>query len=73
VCDPLRLTVMKAPHPGLCDRCVHRRNVVTATSRFVLCARALSDPAFAKYPRLPVIRCPGFVATPPDAPVGRVG
>jgi hypothetical protein len=60
---------MTPPPAGLCDRCVHRRDVVTATSRFVLCTRALGDPAYAKYPRLPVIRCPGFDAAPPDAPV----
>jgi hypothetical protein len=64
---------MPTPLAGLCDRCLHRRDVVTATSRFVLCTRALSDPAFAKYPRLPVIRCPGFEAAPPDPPGGTAG
>jgi hypothetical protein len=25
-----------------------------------LCDRSASDPAFAKYPRLPVLQCPGY-------------
>jgi hypothetical protein len=32
-------------------------------STFWLCALSASDPRFPKYPRLPVLRCPGFVAT----------
>jgi hypothetical protein len=31
---------------------------------FWLCARSADDPRFAKYPRLPVLRCPGFEPPP---------
>jgi hypothetical protein len=55
-----------APRPGLCDTCAWRRDVVTTRSRFVLCARGIDDPAFAKYPRLPVIACAGYTPVPPD-------
>jgi hypothetical protein len=44
---------------GLCESCRWQREVSTARSTFVLCARGLTDPAFAKYPRLPVRECPG--------------
>jgi hypothetical protein len=66
--------VIDTPLAGLCARCAWRRDVVTATSWFVLCTRALDDPAFSKYPRLPVIHCSGYTAAPPDrAPAGKVG
>jgi hypothetical protein len=29
-------------------------------SEFSLCRRSRTDPAYAKYPRVPVLRCPGF-------------
>jgi hypothetical protein len=29
-------------------------------SIFFLCQLALTDPGFAKYPRLPVLSCPGY-------------
>lgn len=35
---------------------------------FVLCTRALVDPAYAKYPVLPVVTCPGFEPPAPDRP-----
>lgn len=48
---------------GLCRRCVWARRVETARgSVFRLCRRHRSDPTYRKYPRLPVIRCPGFEA-----------
>jgi len=47
---------------GLCRDCVHRRDVQTAKgSRFVYCEKSRDDPAFPKYPRLPVVRCGGYV------------
>jgi hypothetical protein len=49
------------PRAGLCERCAWRRDVVTANSRFVLCRRAFDDPAYPKYPRLPVLQCAGYV------------
>jgi len=51
---------------GLCDRCRHQRLVAnTRGSCFSLCERSRDDPAYPKYPRLPVRACAGFV------PVGR--
>jgi len=46
---------------GLCGECRHARRVESAKgSVFWLCARSAVDPRFAKYPRLPVLRCVGF-------------
>jgi hypothetical protein len=47
------------PH-GLCETCRWRRDVTTGRSSFVLCTRGLDDPAYPKYPRLPVMECPGY-------------
>jgi hypothetical protein len=50
-----------APAAGLCDRCRHQQVVTTRRgSRFSLCKRSKTDPAYPKYPRLPVLRCAGF-------------
>jgi hypothetical protein len=52
-----------APHPGLCAACLHAQKIVSERgSEFWLCRRGLTDPAFPKYPRLPVTRCSGFEA-----------
>jgi hypothetical protein len=32
----------------------------TRGSVFSLCRRSREDPAYPRYPRLPVLRCPGF-------------
>jgi hypothetical protein len=49
------------PNAGLCDRCRHQQLVPnTRGSVFSLCRRARTDPAFPRYPRLPVSSCPGF-------------
>lgn len=45
---------------GLCARCRHGRAVAGARSTFWLCERSRTDPAYPRYPRLPVVRCPGF-------------
>ena len=46
---------------GLCDRCRHQQLVPnTRGSVFSLCQRSRTDPAFPRYPRLPVASCPGF-------------
>ncbi len=48
-------------HAGLCDRCIHQKLIRnTRGSVFSMCRRAKVDPAFPKYPRLPVTRCAGF-------------
>ena len=50
-----------SPGAGLCDSCAHQRLVrTTRGSVFSLCERSRTDPAYPKYPRLPVIACPGY-------------
>lgn len=56
-------------HAGLCGQCVWRRQVAGAASTFIMCTRGLTDPAYAKYPVLPVRACRGF--EPQAAPDGR--
>jgi hypothetical protein len=53
---------------GLCARC--RFAVVQPSargSRFWRCLRADSDPAYRRYPPLPVLRCAGFEQRPQAA------
>ena len=46
---------------GLCESCLWSRRVVSAKgSEFWLCGRSETDPGFPKYPRLPVLHCPGY-------------
>jgi len=46
---------------GLCADCRHAGQVTSDRgSHFWLCRLAARDPDFAKYPRLPVLRCPGY-------------
>jgi hypothetical protein len=50
------------PDAGLCDRCRHQRVIRnTRGSTFSLCELSKTDPAFPRYPRLPVRACDGFV------------
>lgn len=47
--------------PGLCGGCRYCRRVESSRgSVFVFCELSLSDPTFAKYPRLPVLSCQGY-------------
>jgi hypothetical protein len=51
---------------GLCAVCRHGRVIVSDRgSRFVLCARSKTDPAFPRFPPLPVRACRGCEAVPP--------
>jgi hypothetical protein len=51
------------PDAGLCDRCRHQRLIKnTRGSVFSLCELSKTDPAFPRYPRLPVKSCAGFTA-----------
>jgi hypothetical protein len=53
--------VASRPEAGLCDSCAHQRIVGnTRGSRFSLCERSRTDPAFPRYPRLPVTDCVGY-------------
>jgi hypothetical protein len=57
------------PGRGLCDGCAHQQLVPnTRGSVFSLCLRSRTDPAYARYPRLPVRECPGHE---PRAAAGR--
>jgi hypothetical protein len=56
---------------GLCADCDFARRIESARgSQFVLCERSRTDPAFPKYPRLPVIACAGYApkSTPEEQP-----
>lgn len=56
---------MSGPDAGLCDRCRHQRLIRnTRGSVFSLCERSKTDPGFPRYPRLPVLSCPGFQRRP---------
>jgi len=47
--------------PGLCGDCRHAQRIESDRgSVFVRCELALTDPRFAKYPRLPVLNCAGY-------------
>jgi hypothetical protein len=53
--DPLNPEVS-----GLCASCVHA--LVRPTKKgtvYLRCGRAVTDPTFARYPRLPVLACRG--------------
>jgi len=50
---------------GLCADCFHSRRIESAHgSIFILCELSLTDPDFAKYPRLPVLTCDGYKKKP---------
>jgi hypothetical protein len=64
------------PRAGLCDACVHQQLVRnTRGSEFSLCRRSRTDPAYPKYPPIPVRACAGFEprpAQPAEEPRERV-
>jgi len=50
---------------GLCADCIHSRVIESSKgSRFLFCQLSQSDPSFPKYPRLPVLTCPGYSRKP---------
>ena len=50
---------------GLCANCVHARLITSSKgSQFLFCQLSQSDPAFPKYPRLPVLQCSGYTPQP---------
>jgi hypothetical protein len=59
-----------APRAGLCDTCRHQQIVPnTRGSVFSLCRRSRAEPErFARYPRLPVLRCSGYERSQGKAP-----
>lgn len=55
------------PQNGLCDNCRHQRLVPnTRGSVFSLCERSKTDPNYPRYPRVPVLSCPGYEPAPED-------
>jgi hypothetical protein len=55
-----RLLQILAVHPGLCATCEHLLLLASPRSVFVRCGLADTDPAFVRYPPLPVRACPGY-------------
>jgi hypothetical protein len=52
----------ESPAAGLCEECVHSKRVGSARgSVFRLCMLHETDARFAKYPRLPVVQCTGYL------------
>jgi hypothetical protein len=52
---------MARPPAGLCESCRHQQLIRnTRGSEFSRCERAKTDPAYPKYPRLPVMKCAGW-------------
>jgi len=46
---------------GLCESCAFCRRIRSDRgSLFYLCERSFHDPAYPKYPRLPVLACGGY-------------
>ncbi|HEY4809623.1 MAG TPA: hypothetical protein VIH71_01070 [Solirubrobacteraceae bacterium] len=60
---------MRGSRAGLCDTCEHQQLVHnTRGSTFSLCRRSREDPDYPRYPRIPVLECPGYGRReqPPD-------
>jgi hypothetical protein len=59
-----------SPAPiGLCANCQHSRKIQSDRgSLFFLCNLSATDPAFPKYPRIPVVSCPGYRPISDEAP-----
>ncbi len=52
---------LESERVGLCFFCQHTQLVRTDRgSVFYQCQRAATDPRYPKYPRLPVLHCPGY-------------
>jgi hypothetical protein len=54
------MTPTRSQPTGLCASCAHARAVSTPRSEFLLCERSKHDARFERYPRLPVLACPGY-------------
>ena len=49
---------------GLCADCAHAKRIASdRESVFWMCQLSATDSRFAKYPRLPVLSCEGYVQT----------
>lgn len=61
--DDRALLARLGPPAGLCATCVHRELKASARSVFLRCTLADVDPRFLRYPPLPVVACPGWLAS----------
>jgi hypothetical protein len=53
---------ISANDSGLCADCAHARRITSDRgSAFVQCQLSFTDSRFAKYPRLPILICSGYV------------
>jgi hypothetical protein len=53
---------------GACSTCLHQKIIRSGRgSEFSMCLRHRTDPAYAKYPSIPVLRCPGHEPGPSAA------
>jgi hypothetical protein len=52
--------------PGLCADCRHLELVSSPRSVFARCGRSRTEPAFPRYPALPVRSCAGFEPMTPE-------
>jgi hypothetical protein len=51
---------------GLCASCEHARRVSASRVVYWMCRRSLTEARYEKYPRLPVLACPGYERRPGD-------
>jgi len=61
------------PPAGRCADCRHAELVASPRSRFLRCRRADTDPAYPRYPSLPVVVCAGHEPAPGAPAAGRRG
>ncbi|HEU5142407.1 MAG TPA: hypothetical protein VFU04_04535 [Solirubrobacterales bacterium] len=55
------MTRVDAGRFGLCDECRHQQLVRnTRGSVFSLCLRSRTEERYPRYPRVPVLACPGY-------------
>ena len=57
-----KVSIADISHVRLCLDCEYAKHVEAKEDTvYFLCQRFLTDPMFPKYPRLPVLRCSGYV------------
>lgn len=62
------MTFRESARKGLCTHCRWARSIRNRRGPdFLLCRKAAEVPDYPKYPRLPVLECPGFEASTSDA------
>lgn len=63
--DERNKTATEDERAGLCSNCAHAKKIESARgAKFILCELSMKNPAFPKYPRLPVLECPGYTPKP---------